>query len=90
MRGITSLEGGSSLRVPTLTKYDFSDLLDDMQNNTLQLLEIQLDALQLKKERLNQPGTSLFCPKCRKKHEKGQCPLHMIEVCGLCIENHSI
>ena len=31
---------------------------------------------------------AIFCPKCRKKHEKNEFPLDNLEVCGICFDKY--
>ena len=30
----------------------------------------------------------VFCPRCRKKYYKNECPLDVVDVCGICADNH--
>jgi hypothetical protein len=32
---------------------------------------------------------AIFCPMCRKKHPKRECPLNSIEECAICELNHA-
>ena len=31
---------------------------------------------------------AIFCHQCRRKHPEKECPLNVIEIYGLCIEDH--
>ena len=52
---------------------------------------MQLDVMHLKRKQ-EEVAQSLvvFCPKCRKEHENGQCRLNTVEVCIQCVEKNPI
>jgi hypothetical protein len=62
--------------------------LENFKTNILSTISNQLDTLKLKKKQEEEVVFAIFCPKCRKKHPEKECPLNVIEVCGLCTLEH--
>jgi len=49
----------------------------------------QIDTLQVKqKQEEAKKALSIFCPKCRDKHLKRECPLNSVQVCHFCELDH--
>jgi hypothetical protein len=45
--------------------------------------------MKIKKKQEEENATlAIFCPRCRKKHPEKECPINVIEICGLCTEYH--
>lgn len=64
-------------------------MLENMKNEILHSLAMQIDTMQLKMKRQEpEKALAFFFPKCRKKHEKNECPLDAIEVYGILSDKH--
>jgi len=49
----------------------------------------QIDTLQIKQKQAKaEKALSIFCPKCRDKHTKRECPLNNVHVCLICELDH--
>jgi hypothetical protein len=49
----------------------------------------QIDTLQIKQKQAEaKKALSIFCPKCRDKHPKRECPLNSVQVCLICELDH--
>ena len=50
---------------------------------------MQMDIVQLTmKTKEAEKALVVSCPRCRKKHENNECPLDVVDVCGICADNH--
>ena len=66
-------------------------MLDTFKTYILGSLSEQIDTLKIKnKQKSENAALSIFCPRCRKKHAIGECPLDSktIETCAICADNH--
>ena len=66
----------------TFSKHEFANQMEDLKSEMRQTISMQLDTfrIQQKKEEVER-ALAIFCPKCRRKHPKNECPLHSVEVC---------
>lgn len=81
----------ASKSVARMTRAKIGILLENFKTDLLSTLGTQVDVLKENKKQEEEEQTmSIFCPKCRKKYILRECPLDNIQVCGICIENHSI
>jgi hypothetical protein len=45
--------------------------------------------MKIKKKQQEENATlAIFCPRCRKRHPEKECPINVIEICGICTEDH--
>jgi hypothetical protein len=42
-----------------------------------------------KKQEEEEKKLAIFCPKCTKRHPRNECPLDLIDACGICKESHA-
>ena len=50
---------------------------------------MQLDTFRIQQEREeDERALAIFCPRCTRKHPKNEFPLHSVEVCFICEEDH--
>lgn len=60
-------------------------MLEDMKTDILNSLAMNMDTIQLKMKRGEvEKALAIFYPRCRKNHEKNECPLDIVEVCAIC------
>jgi hypothetical protein len=60
-----------------------------MKIDVLHSFLIQMDNFHIKKRHEESKNALVvYCPKCTKKHPRNECPLDLIDVCGICEENH--
>ena len=89
-RDVTSKITKSGTR--SISRAELGNLLEDFKTNLLSTLGTQVEISKTKKRQEQQyqqdQALSIFCPKCRKKHPLKECPLHNVQICGLCAENH--
>ena len=80
----------AKLVVGGVTRAEIGTLLENFKIDLLSTLGTQVDFLkENKKKEEQEQAPAIFCSKCRKKHPLRECPLDSVQVCGLCIENHS-
>jgi hypothetical protein len=72
----------------TVTRIELGNLLENFKTYILSTISNQLDTLKLKKKQEEEIVLAIFCPRCRKKHGEKECPLNVIEICGLCTLEH--
>ena len=66
-------------------------MIEDMKTEILHSLALQMDTMQLKMKREEvEKAMKVFCPRCRKKYEKNECPPDTMEVCGICYDKYPI
>jgi ribosomal protein L44E len=68
----------------TVTRTELGNLLENFKTKILSTISNQLDTLKLKKKQEEEVALAIFCHRCRKKHSEKECPLNVIEICGLC------
>lgn len=74
---------------PPISRYDLDTLLEDMKTNILHSLSMQMETMKLKMKREEaKKALTIFCLRCRKKHDKNECPLGVVEVCGICVDKN--
>ena len=62
---------------------------EDFKSEVRQNLAMQMDTLHIKrKQEEAERALAIFCPRCTRKHPRNECPLHSIEVCLVCEEDH--
>jgi hypothetical protein len=90
---------GKSIRDPTkriakltsggVTRIELGNLLEKFKTDILHTISSQLDTIQIKrKQEEENVALEIFCHQCRRKHPEKECPLNVIELCGICIEGH--
>jgi hypothetical protein len=58
------------------TRAEIGNLLEDFKTEMLSSFASQMDTLQIKKKQAEaEAALSIFCPQCRDKHPKRECPL---------------
>jgi hypothetical protein len=73
-----------------VTKIELGNLLESFKTDIMSTFGSQLDMLKGKQKQEEQEKIfAIWCPSCRKKHGKGECPLNKVQVCGLCTDNHA-
>lgn len=90
---------GKSLRDPItkiakpaiggVTRMELGNLLEKLKKNILNTINIQLDTLKIKRKQEDANASlAIFSSCCRKRHPKKECLVNVIEVCGICTEDH--
>jgi len=68
---------------------EIGNMWEDVKSEMRQFLAMQMDALQIqKKQEKAKRALAIFCPRCTRKRPRNECPLHSIEVCFFCEEDH--
>ena len=74
-----------------VTRVELGNILENFKSDILGTPSSQLDTIKVKKkEEEENLDLSIFFSKCRKRHPLNECPLNTINMCGICMENHSI
>jgi hypothetical protein len=72
-----------------VTRMELGNMLENFKTDILNTINIQLDTLKIKrKQEEENVSLAIFCPRCRKRHPEKECPVNVIEVCGICMEDH--
>lgn len=86
-----SLSKVSKSAIRSVTRVELGNLLENFKTDLLSTLRSQIDTLQVKKKKEEQePILSIFCSKCRNNHPLRDCLLDSIQLCGFCLETHSV
>ena len=73
-----------------ITRAEIGNLLEDFKTDILGTLTMQLDIMQSKQKQAEaEQNLVIFCPRCRKKHSHKECPLDMVQTCGICTKDHA-
>jgi hypothetical protein len=71
------------------TRAEIGNLLEDFKTDMLSSFASQMDTLQIKKKQAEaEVALSIFCPQCRDKHPKRECPLDKKPICTICDKDH--
>jgi hypothetical protein len=71
------------------TRDEIGNLLEDFKTEMLSSFASQMDTLQIKKKQAEvEAALSIFCPQCRDKHPKRECPLDRKTICTICDKDH--
>jgi hypothetical protein len=71
------------------TRAEIGNLLEDFKTEMLSSFASQMDTLQIKKKHAEaEVALSIFCPQCRDKHPKRECPLDRKPICTICDKDH--
>jgi hypothetical protein len=71
------------------TRAEIGNLLEDFKTEMINSFASQIDTLQIKQKQAEaEKALSIFCPKCRDKHPKRECPLNSVQVCLICELDH--
>jgi hypothetical protein len=71
------------------TRFEIGNLLEDFKTEMLRSFSSQMDTLQIKKKKAEEEeALSIFCPQCRDKHPKRECPLDRKPICTICDKDH--
>jgi hypothetical protein len=71
------------------TRAEIGNLLEGFKNEMLSSFASQMDTLQIKKKQAEaEAALSIFCPQCRDKHPKRECPLDRKPICTICDKDH--
>jgi len=76
--GSSTFSSNSSLRG------EFENMMEDFKSEMRQILAMHIKRKQEETER----ALAIFFPRCTRKHPRNECPLHSIEVCFVCEEDH--
>jgi hypothetical protein len=90
---------GKSIRDPTnriakptsggVTRIELGNLLEKFKIDILHTISSQLDTMQIKRKQEEENVVLvIFCHRCRRKHPEKECPLNVIELCGIFTEKH--
>jgi hypothetical protein len=90
---------GKSIRDPTniivkptsrgVTRIELGNILEKFKTYILNTITSQLDTMKIKRKQEEENVVlAIFCHQCRKKHPENECPLNVIEICGICTEDH--
>jgi hypothetical protein len=72
----------------TVTRTELGNLLENFKIDILSTISNHLDTLKLKKKQ-EEDALEIFFHRCQKKHNsEKECPLNVIEICGLCTLEH--
>jgi hypothetical protein len=75
----------------SVTRVELGNLFENFKTDLLSTLNSQFDTLKAKKKQEEQESIlSIFCSKCRNKHPLRDYSLDNIQLCGFCLETHSI
>ena len=74
----------------SVTRVDLGNLLENFKTDLLSTHSSQIDTLQVKNKEEKETNLSIFCSKRRNKHLLRDCPLDSIQLCGFCLETHSV
>jgi hypothetical protein len=73
-----------------VTRSELGNLLENFKTDILSTIGSQLDTLKIKKKQEDEDLVlGIYCPRCRKRHPRRECPLDNIFVCGICTDNHA-
>lgn len=79
----------SKTPTPSRSRSKLGTMLEDMKTDILHSLALQMDIVHLKMKREEvEKDLVVFCHKCRRKHDKNQCPLDVVDVYGTCSNKH--
>jgi hypothetical protein len=71
------------------TRAEIGNLLEDFKTEMISSFSSQMDTLQIKKRQAEaEEALSIFCPQCRDKHPKRECPLDRKPICTICEKDH--
>jgi hypothetical protein len=71
------------------TRAEIGNLLEDFKTEMLSSFASHMDTLQIKKKQAEvEAALSIFCPQCRDKHPKRECPLDRKPICTICDKDH--
>jgi hypothetical protein len=71
------------------TRAEIGNLLEDFKTEMLSSFASQMDTLQIKKKQAEvEAALSIFCPQCKDKHPKRECPLDRKTICTICDKDH--
>jgi hypothetical protein len=74
----------------SITKAEIGNLLENFKTELMGTLSSQFDAFNTKKRQEEENAAlAIFCPDCRKRHPKNECPLKSIQICRICAEKHA-
>jgi hypothetical protein len=80
IREIKSIGGG-------VTHTELGNLLENFKMDILGILSSQIDSTNIKKK-FEDEALTIFCSRCKKRHPLKICPLNVVSLCGLCVEDH--
>lgn len=73
-----------------VTRVELGNFLENFKTYILGTISSQLDMLKVRRKQEEENSVmSILCPKCRRKHSLGECPLENIAVCVNCTENYT-
>ena len=84
--GSSTFSSNSSLYVG---KGECENMLEYFKSDMRQFLAMQMDTLRIqRKQEEAERALAIFFPRCTRKHPNNECPLHSIEVCFVCENDH--
>ena len=73
----------------TFSKHEFANQMEDLKSEMRQTITMQLDTFRIQQNKEEaKKALAIFCPRCMRKHPKNECPLHAVEVCFVCEDDH--
>jgi hypothetical protein len=70
-----------------VTRIELGNLLENFKTDILGTLSSQIDSMNIKKK-FEDEALTIFCSRCKKRHPLKNCPLNVVSLCGLCVEEH--
>jgi hypothetical protein len=71
------------------TRSEIGNLLEDFKTEMINSFASQIDTLYIKQKQAEaEKALSIFCPKCKDKHLKRECPLNSVQICLICELDH--
>ena len=80
VRSIKPVGGGV-----TMTK--LGNLLENSKTYILGMISSQIDSMNIK-NKFEDEALTIFCSRCKKRHPLKNCPLNIVSLCSLCVEDH--
>ena len=63
--------------------------MENFKTNILNTIRDHLDTLKIKNKEEEKVSLAIFYPKCRSKNSKREYPINVVEVCGICTQEHA-
>ena len=79
----------SKTLAPSISRCELGTILEDLKISILHSLSMQMDTIQLKMKREEvEKALAILFHKCRRRHDKTQCPLDVVDVCGIFVDRN--
>lgn len=74
---------------PSISKSRLGTMMEYMKTKILHSLAMKMERMQLKMKREEaEKALAIFFPKCKKKHERNEFPMDIVEIRGIFYEKH--